>query len=359
MPLSSEIYQRYERQMILPEFGEEGQLKLQQAKVLVVGAGGLGCPVLLYLAAVGVGAIGVADDDVVSLNNLHRQVLYGTDDIGKLKVDVAQEKLLMQNSNTQIETYSEKITSQNAIDIISQYDIVVDGTDNFQAKYLLNDACVIAGKVLVYGSILRYEGQVAVFNHNSRINYRDIFPEPPQNIPNCAEAGVIGSLCGIIGSMQANEVIKIILGKGESLDGKLLCYDGLNNDIQVFQLKKDPANPEIKNLIDYDLFCGAPPPIAREIDAAELKRMIEEQQDFQLIDVREQWEKDESDIGGERIALKDILAQSEQISKDKKVVMYCKTGLRSLQALLLLHNKGFRNLYNLHGGIQHFLKVKE
>jgi sulfur-carrier protein adenylyltransferase/sulfurtransferase len=348
MPLTPEEYEQYSRQLILPGFGVDAQEKLKQAKILVVGAGGLGCPVMLYLAAAGIGTIGIVDDDVVSLSNLHRQVLYGPEDIGKPKVAVAQAKLGQQDPNIQIKIHQQKITSQNALEIIGGYDIVVDGTDNFPSKYLLNDACVISGKIFVYGSILRFEGQVAVFNHRSKINYRDLFPEPPQHIPNCAEAGVLGSLCGIIGSIQANEVIKILTGLGESLDGKLLLFNSMDNTTQVFKLKKDTGSTEIINLIDYDLFCNAQHDGIKTISPAELREMLSEDPDIQLIDVREPWEKELHDEwGGTLIPLDELEKNISRISKEKRVVLYCKTGTRSRHAARKLMAMGFTNLINL------------
>lgn len=356
MQLSIQEKEYYNRQLILNNFGEDAQLKLKQARVLVVGAGGLGCPVLQYLCAAGIGFIGIVDADVVSVSNLHRQILYGIDGVGKPKVEQAKSKLKQLNPNVEIKIYQENISIKNAISIIEQFDIICDCTDNFSARYLINDACIIANKPLVSAAILRFEGQLSVFNHTTKINYRDVFPQPPTDIPNCAEAGVIGVLCGIIGSMQANEVVKMITTIGETIEGKLVCYNALNNMIQTFKIKSN--NVAITTLQDkYDFSCEIKPNKIKEITVAELKSLIDNNQDFQLIDVREQFEYDDVNIGAELIPLNSILQNQFKILKDKKVILHCKSGMRSAKAITLLQENGFENLYNLKGGIDAYLKI--
>lgn len=356
MQLSNQENEYYNRQLILNNFGEVAQLKLKQACVLVIGAGGLGCPVLQYLCAAGVGFIGIVDADVVSVSNLHRQILYGIDDVGKPKVELAKSKLNQLNPNVKIQIFKENINVKNAIAIIQKYDIICDCTDNFSARYLINDACVILNKPFVSAAILRFEGQLSVFNHKSKINYRDVFPQPPTDIPNCAEAGVIGVLCGIVGSMQANEVVKIITNTGETLEGKFLCYDALSNAIQSFRIKSN--NIPITTLQDnYDITCNVQSNQINEITVVELKKMLDEHTDFQLIDVRENFEHTLKNIGGELLPLHSVLQHQHKILKNKKVVLYCKSGMRSAKAIELLQNAGFNNLYNLKGGIDAFLNA--
>jgi len=352
---SKEEFEFYNRQIILDNFGDKAQLKLKQARVLVIGAGGLGCPVLQYLCAAGVGFIGIVDADVVSVSNLHRQILFGIDDLGKPKVEQAKLKLQQLNPNIEIAIFQENINVQNALQLIQSYNIICDCTDNFSARYLINDACVILNKPFVSASILRFEGQISVFNHRTKINYRDIFSMPPTNIPNCAEAGVIGVLCGIIGSLQANEVIKMITDIGETLEGKLVCYDALSNSMQSFKIK--PSNISITALQDnYDVNCAAQPLLINEVSPQELKMMIDNKEDFQLIDVREQFEYDIVNIGAALIPLNTITSQIDKISKDKKVIIHCKSGTRSIKAIELLQQHGFNNLYNLKGGILAYVK---
>src|ERR1035437_5209301 len=301
--LTKEEINRYSRHIIMPEIGIEGQEKLKQAKVLVVGAGGLGCPVLQYLTAAGVGIIGIVDDDIVDETNLQRQVLYNKEETGKQKADVAAKKLKLQNQNVHLISHILHLTSANALEIISHYDLVIDGSDNFPTRYLVNDACVMLNKPLVFGSIFKFEGQVSVFNYKNGPTYRCLFPEPPIDSPNCAEIGVLGVLPGIIGTLMANEALKIILGIGEILSGKLFVLDALNFQTQIISFEKDPENLKISSLIDYDNFCtpplshGSPPsPLeragvrqgeAKEISVLELKQLLDSKKDFQLIDVRE------------------------------------------------------------------------
>ena len=357
--LSPEELRRYARHLALPEFGRGGQEKARRASVLVVGAGGLGSPMLLYLAAAGIGRIGIVDFDRVDETNLQRQVLYTIADIGKPKAATAREKLLTLNPHIEVEVHEERLTSENALSIISRYDIVADGTDNFPTRYLVNDACVLAGKVNVYASIFRFEGQVSVFNFleedGSRgPNYRDLFPTPPppELVPNCAEGGVLGVLPGIIGSMQASEVIKVATGVGEPLSGRLFLFDAATFTTRTLKIRKDP-NLVIDKLIDYEQFC-APHPKAPvpQISVRELKKMMEEGANYQLIDVREPYEYDIANLGGELIPPDQIEQQAGRISKDKKAILHCRSGKRSADAIRKLQQLGdFDNLYNLEGGI--------
>ena len=360
--LTQKEYQRYSRHLNLPQFGVEEQLKLKSAKVLVVGAGGLGAPVLQYLAAAGVGFIGIADADQVELSNLQRQVLYSENDIRRLKVEVASERLSSFNRDIEIQIIPEFLTVENALGIIEDYDLVVDGSDNFQTRYLVNDACVIKGKINVYASIYRFEGQVAVFNalntDGSRSpNYRDLFPEPPEAglVPDCATGGVLGVLAGIIGSMQALEAIKVITGIGSPLISQLFLYDALSSESRTLRLAKK-SSVEIRNLINYDEFCGVIEPtkkelVMKEISVQDLQQWKNDGKDFQLIDVREQHEVEFVNIGGDHIPLGDIMAKVEDVSRDKDVVVMCRSGQRSGAAVQALTQQGFDNVSNLKGGI--------
>lgn len=356
--------ERYSRHLIIPEFNIDGQRKLKSAKVLVVGTGGLGSPLLLYLAAAGVGTIGILDFDVVDDSNLQRQVLFSTDDIGESKAKAAKKKLEKLNPHIKLIVHETKLTSANALEIIKDYDLVADGTDNFPTRYLVNDACVILGKPNVYASIFRFEGQVSVFNYTDQKgvtgpNYRDLFPEPPPPglVPSCAEGGVIGVLPGIIGSLQANEVIKVITGVGEPLSGRLFIFDALAFETRVLKLAKDPNQSKIKSLIDYDNFCGIRPQEngkgnVKEITVWELKQLADSHADYQLIDVREPYEYDIVNLGGELIPLKTVEESIDRIRSDKKVVIHCRSGARSAKAIEALERKfGFSNLYNLKGGV--------
>jgi len=362
--LSSEELQRYSRHLVLPQFGVAGQEKLKEASVLVVGAGGLGAPVLLYLSAAGVGKIGIADFDKIELSNLQRQVLFNSDDIGKSKSLMAAESIKQLNAEISVSTINEKITSTNILPIISNYDIVVDCTDNFPTRYLLNDACVLADKILIYASVFRYEGQVAVFNNKKADgsyypNYRDLFPEPPNPglIVNCEEGGVLGVLPGLIGCLQANEVIKLICEIGDVLNGKLLIVDSLNLQQQIVQIPERKSREKINSLIDYEEFCGLKTNKERysgmkEMSVQELKSLKESGEDFQLIDVREDYEVETSHIGGDWIPIAEIPQSIGKISKEKKVIIHCRSGGRSGNAVQWLEkNHGFNNLYNLKGGI--------
>jgi len=364
---SKEELARYDRHIIIPDFGFEAQKKLKAAKVLVIGSGGLGSPSLLYLAAAGVGTIGIVDFDVVDDSNLQRQVLFGVDEIGKPKVESAKKRLESLNPFITIKVYNQQLTSQNALDIIKDYDVVADGTDNFPTRYLVNDACVLLGKPNVYGSIFQFEGQVSVFNYINKEgelgpNYRDLYPTPPPPglVPSCAEGGVLGVLPGIIGSLQALEVIKIITGVGETLSGRFFIFDALNFETRTFKIKRSPSNPlngdhpTIKQLIDYERFCGVKAvekPI-KEITSRELYDMQVRGEDIQIIDVREPHEYQIANMGGELIPLATVSANADKIERNKKVIVHCKMGGRSAKAIHELEEKfGFTNLYNLKGGI--------
>lgn len=364
---SKEELSRYDRHIIIPDFGFEGQKKLKAAKVFVVGSGGLGSPALLYLAAAGVGTIGIIDFDVVDDSNLQRQVLFGVNEIGKLKVEAAKQRLEALNPHITIKIYNEQLTSKNALDIIKDYDVVADGTDNFPTRYLVNDACVLLGKPNVFASIFQFEGQVSVFNYRDKNgelgpNYRDLYPTPPPPglVPSCAEGGVLGVLPGIIGSLQALEVIKVITGVGEPLSGRFFIFDALNFETRTFKIKRNPANPlngenpTIKELIDYEQFCGVKAvekPI-KEITAKELYNLQVRGEDIQVIDVREPHEYEIANIGGELIPLSTVSANADKIDHNKKVIVHCKMGGRSAKAIRELEEKfGFTNLYNLKGGI--------
>jgi molybdopterin/thiamine biosynthesis adenylyltransferase/rhodanese-related sulfurtransferase len=345
---------RYNRQIILPEIGFEGQQKLINARVLVIGAGGLGCPILQYLVAVGVGNIGIVDADVVSISNLQRQILYTLADVGKQKVVVAKAHLLAQNPDTKIDIYPVMLHSSNALELFKNYDFVIDGSDNFATRYLVNDACVILKKAFVSGSIFRFEGQISVFNYQNGPTYRCLYPEPPTagSVPNCSEIGVIGTLAGIIGTMQAAEAIKIITGAGEVLSGKLLLFDMLTMRSQIIKFKAIESNKEISKLIDYQEFCGDfPLDSTQNIDAETLQNWINEPRDFQLIDVRNPHEFERDNIGGDNIPLDDLLESIAQLDLQKPIVFCCQTGLRSAKALEILAKEGIEGeFYTLAGG---------
>ena len=356
MSLTQDELKRYSRHLILPEVAKEGQEKLKASRVLVVGAGGLGCPLLMYLAAAGVGHLGIIDFDVVDESNLQRQVIYGTSDVGKSKVEVAKARLLELNPTIQVTTYQEPLTSDNALALFEQYDIVADGTDNFATRYLVNDACVLTGKPNVYGSIFRFEGQVTVFNYQNGPNYRCLYKEPPPPglVPSCAEGGVLGVLPGVIATLQATEVLKIILGIGNVASGKLLTYDALRLSFRELMVKKR-YDYEIKGLIDYEEFCGVKKVSekeVKEITVHELKQKLDVNEAFDLIDVREEHEYDICNLEGSTLiplgTLEDTLPS---LDKDKAYVVHCKLGGRSAKAVDLMQNKGFKNVLNLAGGI--------
>ena len=362
--LTHEEIARYSRHLILDEIGMEGQRKLKNASVLCVGTGGLGSPLLLYLASAGVGRIGIVDFDVVDHSNLHRQVIHGTSKVGVSKVKSAAERLADINPNVQLDLYEEPLTSANAIDILKPYDVVVDGTDNFPTRYLVNDACVLLGKPNVYGSIFKFEGQASVFNYQGGPNYRDLYPEPPPPglVPSCAEGGVLGILPGIIGVIQATETVKIILGQGTSLSGRLLLYDALNMKFREMKLRVDPNAKAITELIDYQQFCGIPAATAESeaveepfinVAPAELASRRNGGWDPFVLDVRKPHEADIATL-----AFADLLQPHDQIAdvldqipRDRDVVVYCKKGGRSAKAARALAENGFTQLYNLDGGI--------
>jgi adenylyltransferase/sulfurtransferase len=364
MTLSPDELSRYSRHFNLPQFDIVAQEKLKNAKVLVVGAGGLGAPVLLYLAASGVGTLGIIDMDSVDITNLQRQILYDTSHIGISKVKKAKDRITAMNPHIAVNTYPFALTAENALEIIREYDLVVDGTDNFQTRYLVNDAVVLCDKVNVYASIFRFEGQVSVFNYryedNSHgPNYRDLYPTPPAPgvVPDCATGGVLGVLPGIVGSMQALEVIKLITGVGEPLIGKLLIYDALKGTTRILKYREKTA-VKISGLINYDEFCGVTSSKSenmgsiKEITVQELKEWKDSNKDFQLIDVREQNEWDLVNIAGEHVPMGEIMHFTDSIATDKEVVVLCRTGKRSAAVISALQRRGFENLYNLKGGIK-------
>lgn len=359
--LSAQEMARYARHIAIPEFNVEGQKRLKAAKVLVIGSGGLGSPVLLYLAAAGVGHLGIVDFDVVDDSNLQRQVLFTVDDVGKSKAETAKKRLHALNPHIKITVHNTRLTKENALDLINQYDIVADGTDNFPTRYLVNDACVLSGKTNVYASIFRFEGQVSVFNYLNEDgtrgpNYRDMFPEPPPPglVPNCAEGGVLGVLPGIIGSLQASEVIKVITGIGEPLAGRIFLFDAASFTTRTLKVNKNPKT-KITELINYEQFCGILPTNVsevKEITVKELYHLQVQSTDFQLIDVREPYEYEIANLEGELIPLGAIAESAERISRDKKVIIHCRSGKRSADAIRELESlHGFDNLYNLKGGI--------
>ena len=363
---SKEELARYNRHIIIPEFGLAAQQKLKAAKVLVVGSGGLGSPLLLYLTAAGVGTIGIVDFDVVDDSNLQRQVLFGVSEVGKPKVEAAKARLQSLNPHINIVTYNTQLTSKNALEIISQYDVVADGTDNFPTRYLVNDASVLAGKPNVYASIFQFEGQVSVFNYTNAEgetgpNYRDLYPTPPPPglVPNCAEGGVLGVLPGIIGSLQASEVIKVITGVGEPLSGRFFVFDALSFESRTLRITKQKDSPPITELIDYEQFCGVKvvEKKIKEISVEEFVQWQESGEDVQVIDVREPAEYEQVNIGALLIPLATVSAREGEISRERKVVVHCKLGGRSAKAIHELEDKfGFTNLYNLKGGITAYLQ---
>lgn len=367
---SREELERYSRHLIIPEFNIEGQRKLKESRVLVIGSGGLGSPLLLYLAAAGIGTIGVVDFDNVDTSNLQRQVLFTMAEVGKPKAEAAAERIKALNPHVQVVVHATKLTSENALDIIRQYDVIADGTDNFATRYLVNDACVLLGKVNVYASIYRFEGQASVFNYRNSDgsrgpNYRDLFPTPPPPglVPSCAEGGVIGVLPGIMGSIQANEVIKVISGVGEPLVGRLFLFDAASFEtrtVKVYKDRRNPLNgdaPTQTGLIDYQEFCGVTEQkkeeaAIKEIDVHAFDVLRRSGESFQLIDVREPYEYAIAQMEGELIPLKSISEFAHRIPKDRKVIVHCRSGVRSAKAIRELEEKfGFDNLYNLKGGI--------
>jgi adenylyltransferase/sulfurtransferase len=361
--LSKEELNRYSRHLNLKGFGKDCQIKLKTGSVLVIGAGGLGCPVLLYLAAAGVGRIGIVDFDAVQESNLQRQILFTAEDVFKNKAEAAKTRLSLLNSFIRIDAYPFQLTSSNALELLNGYDVVIDGSDNFPTRYLVNDACVLLNKPLVYGSVLEFEGQVAVFNvfqnnHHSA-NYRDLYSAPPPHdvVPNCETAGVLGVLPGIIGIIQANEAIKLLTGIGEVIADKLILIDSLSMDINTVSIKNKNSREHIRKLIDYEDFCGTQektlkPSGMKEVTVHELLQLKQAGENFQLIDVREEHEFETGNLEGELIPLSQIPDNIERINKQKQVIIHCKSGSRSSQAIQWLEKTySFENLYNLKGGI--------
>jgi molybdopterin/thiamine biosynthesis adenylyltransferase/rhodanese-related sulfurtransferase len=366
--LSKDEILRYSRHLIIPEVGMEGQQKLKAAKVLLVGTGGLGAPLGLYLAAAGIGKIGLVDFDVVDFSNLQRQVIHFTSDVGRNKIDSASEKMLAINPHLEIVKHEVALTSQNALDILKDYDLVVDGTDNFPTRYLVNDACVLLGKPNVYGSIFRFEGQATVFAYEGGPCYRCLYPEPPPPglVPSCAEGGVLGILPGTIGLIQATEAVKLILGIGEPLVGRLLLYDALGMRFRELKLRKNPEcpacgeHPTITKLIDYEQFCGILPQPPKqeaqvtegEIEVTEVKQKLDRGDKFVLIDVREPHEYQIASIPGSKlIPLGEVGKRLDELDPQADIVVHCKSGMRSAKACGILKAAGFQHVRNMKGGI--------
>src|SRR5882724_6184716 len=357
---------RYSRHLILPEVGMEGQQRLKAAKVLCIGAGGLGSPLALYLAAAGVGTLGIVDFDIVDVTNLQRQILHNTDDVGHRKLDSAATKLKALNPHLNLLTYETKLTSENALELFAQFDMVADGTDNFPTRYLVNDACVLTGKPNIYGSIFRFEGQASVFATEDGPCYRCLYPEPPPPglVPSCAEGGVLGILPGLVGVIQATEAIKLILEAGEPLIGRLLLVDALAMNFRTLKLRKNPecpacgTHPTIKKLIDYEQFCGIPAAAAQQPAAnandmtpEELKRRLDAGEDLFVLDVREPNEYQIANLGGYLIPLGDLPKRVNELDSSREIVAHCKMGGRSAKAVDFLRQAGFKKVRNLAGGI--------
>ena len=365
--LSNEEVLRYSRHLIMPEVGMEGQLKLKKAKVLLIGSGGLGAPLGLYLAAAGVGRMGIVDFDSVDFTNLQRQVTFGTSDVGRKKLEAARERLSNLNPEIRIDTYETRLTSENALEIIREYDIVADGTDNFPTRYLVNDACVLTGKPNVYGSIFRFEGQASIFGYPGGPCYRCLYPEPPPPglVPSCAEGGVLGVLPGIIGCIQAMETLKLILGNGQPLVGRLLLFDALRMRFRELKLHKNPDCPmcgehrTINKLIDYAEFCGIRGeekeiPVSSEIPEItpkELKARLDRGDDLFILDVREPHEYQICNLRGHLIPLGDLPKRVSELDSSREIVAHCRSGKRSADAVQFLGKAGFRKVWNLKGGI--------
>jgi len=366
--LSHEEILRYSRHLLIPEVGLSGQKKIKAASVLVIGTGGLGSPVALYLAAAGVGRIGLVDYDRVDASNLQRQVIHGTSQLGELKVTSARQRMLDINPDIQVDVYNEPFTSANAMQIAQDYDILIDGTDNFPTRYLSNDVCVLLGKPNVYGSIYRFDGQVSVFDARVGPCYRCLFPEPPPPglVPSCAEGGVLGVLPGTIGTLQATEALKLILGIGETLNGRLLLFNALDMSFDFVNLRKNPnckicgPNPEVTELIDYEEFCGMPGHDHEEgsvggdwdIEARQLAEKLDHGEPIHLLDVREPHELEISHLeGADLIPLGQLAARLSELDSAEEMVVFCKSGTRSARALELLASAGFRKVKNLKGGI--------
>ncbi len=363
--LSNDEILRYSRHLIMPEVGMEGQLKLKQARVLCIGAGGLGSPLALYLAAAGVGTLGIVDFDIVDFTNLQRQIIHSTEDVGRKKLDSAAESIAGINPNVDVRKFEARLTSANALDIFRDFDIIVDGTDNFPTRYLVNDACVLTGKPNVYGSIFRFEGQASVFATKDGPCYRCLYPEPPPPglVPSCAEGGVLGILPGLVGVIQATEAIKLILGSGEPLIGRLLLVDALAMRFRELKLRKNPEcpvcgpHPTVTQLIDYEQFCGIrgeeKPAAATMLDMTpeELKQRLDAGDDLFVLDVREPHEYQICNLGGHLIPLNDLPKRVSELDSSREIVVHCKMGGRSAKAVDFLKQAGFTKVHNLAGGI--------
>ena len=363
--LNNDEILRYSRHLIMPEVGMEGQLKLKAAKVLCVGAGGLGSPLALYLGAAGVGTLGIVDFDVVDFTNLQRQIIHTTSDVGRKKLDSAAEKIKAINPFVNIRKIDTRLSSDNALELFNEFDIIADGTDNFPTRYLTNDACVLSGKPNVYASIFRFEGQASIFGTEDGPCYRCLYPEPPPPglVPSCAEGGVLGILPGLLGVIQATEVIKLILKTGDPLIGRLLLVDALGMKFRELKLRKNPdcpvcgKNPTIKDLIDYNEFCGIrgeEMPVETtnaDITVEELKRRLDAGDDVFVLDVREPHEYQICNINGHLIPLGDLPKRVNELDPNKEIVAHCRSGARSAKAADFLRNAGFRNVHNLAGGI--------
>jgi adenylyltransferase/sulfurtransferase len=367
--LTPEEMLRYARHLILPEVGEAGQLRLKAARVLCVGTGGLGAPLIMYLAAAGVGTLGLVDFDVVEASNLHRQIIHGTHDVGRPKLDSAEDSLRAINPNVNVVKFPTRLSSENAMEIFKDFDIIADGTDNFPTRYLVNDACVLSGKPNVYASIFRFEGQASVFATEDGPCYRCLYPEPPPPgmVPSCAEGGVLGILPGLLGTIQATEVIKLILGTGEPLAGRLLLVDALGMRFRELKLLKNPectvcgTHPTIAKPVDYEQFCGLPsksnvPTVVvngiSQMQPEELKRRLDAGEDLFVLDVREPHEFAIAQMGGHLIPLNDLPWRMRELDAEREIAVHCKAGGRSQRAAEFLAQNGFKNVHNVAGGIQ-------
>lgn len=360
--LTKDEVARYSRHLIIPDVGMEGQKRLKNAKVLVVGAGGLGSPALLYLAAAGVGTLGIVEFDEVDESNLHRQIIHGQSDIGRTKAESAKDSIADVNPFVRVNLHQTHLTSDNALDVFRDYDLILDGTDNFATRYLVNDAAVLQGKPYVWGSIFRFEGQTSVFWDEYGPNYRDLYPEPPPPgmVPSCAEGGVLGVLCASIGSIMVNEAIKLITGIGETLLGRLMVYDALEMSYRTVKIRKDPNADKVTELIDYETFCGVVSDDAQQaaanstITPRELKEKFDRGEKFELVDVREPHEYEIVRIEGSKLIPKDRILSGEalaELPQDQQIVLHCKTGGRSAEALAALQKAGFSNAVHVGGGV--------
>ena len=364
--LSRDEVARYSRHLIIPDLGVDGQKRLKNARVLVIGAGGLGAPTLLYLAAAGVGTIGIVDFDVVDESNLQRQIIHGVADVGRSKAQSARDSIVAINPLVQVRLHEFRLDTSNAVDLFNQYDLIIDGTDNFATRYLVNDAAVLAGKPYVWGSIYRFEGQVSVFWEDAPdgrgLNYRDLYPEPPPPgmVPSCAEGGVLGMICASIASVMGTEAIKLITGIGEPLLGRLMIYDALEMSYRTITIRKDPATPKITELIDYEEFCGvvsedaAAATTGSTITPGELRELLDSGKKLALIDVREPVEWDIVHIDGAQLIPQSLINSGEGLAKlpqDRMPVLYCKTGVRSAEVLATVKKAGFSDAVHLQGGI--------